>query len=150
MQGDGHLLAAPLSTDGQDDLRFVLLCSQVTVVNSEGAFYETLRHRALHAAAAQGQGQVQMQGQGRADFMLTSAESDSGLLVGVVKTAGSKCNRCWYYSTSVGHGSVAGAEVDTAAWAGVDTGTGAQHDSVHSDLCLRCAAVLRTDKHPVA
>ena len=51
--------------------------------------------------------------------------SESGLSVGVARAKGRKCDRCWYYSENVGH------------------------HAQHSDLCLRCAAVLEKDNHIV-
>eukprot|EP00605_Chrysophyceae_sp_TOSAG23-4_P002147 GSChrysophyteH1.ASY1.ANO1.2375.1 assembled CDS len=89
IQGDRMLLEEAQSTDGCDDLRFVLMASQVTVVDSE-----------LELIAL-------------------------GLSVGVARAKGRKCDRCWYYSENVGH------------------------HAQHSDLCLRCAAVLEKDNHIV-
>jgi isoleucyl-tRNA synthetase len=54
---------------------------------------------------------------------VTAESSVSGVTVGVTRAHGAKCGRCWLYCTSVG-----------------------MH-AVHSDVCLRCADVLKTDGH---
>jgi isoleucyl-tRNA synthetase len=100
MKGDASILAKPASTNGVDDLRFLLMTSQVSVVGSAAEVLESCP-----------------------DFRVASADSASGLTVGVKRAAGKKCDRCWYYSDSVGH------------------------DHEHSELCLRCADVVRTDGH---
>lgn len=102
IQGDAKLLAKDESTNGMDDLRFILMTSQVTIVDTPA---EVLA---------------------KCDTYKTeSGESESGLTIGVTKAAGVKCDRCWYYSDSVGE------------------------DHEHSDVCLRCADVIRTDNHVI-
>ena len=59
-------------------------------------------------------------------YKIESGDSESGLTIGVTKAKGVKCDRCWYYSDSVGE------------------------DHEHSDICLRCADVIRTDNHQIS
>jgi isoleucyl-tRNA synthetase len=98
MQGDAKLLAHAESTNGMDDLRFILMTSQVTVVDSPAEVLSQCD-----------------------TYKIESTDSESGLTIGVAKANGVKCDRCWYYSESVGE------------------------DHEHSDICLRCADVVRTD-----
>jgi len=91
------------STNAADDLRFVLMVSQVEVVDSEGSVMEQCP-----------------------DYHSRSSASESGVTVGVALAKGKKCDRCWYYSDTVGH------------------------DHTHDDVCLRCAEVLVTDGYVVA
>jgi isoleucyl-tRNA synthetase len=104
LQGDSQLLAHAVDTNGCDDLRFVFIASQVTVVGSASE----LRAHCQEA------------------YILPSDESQSGLVLGVARARGTKCQRCWYYSESVGK------------------------DHEHVDVCLRCADVIRVDKHRIA
>ena len=60
-----------------------------------------------------------------AHITLRIAESESGLTIGVMRAQGTKCDRCWYYSDSVGE------------------------DHEHSDICLRCADVIRKDGYKI-
>ncbi|GET37073.1 isoleucine--tRNA ligase [Microseira wollei] len=64
-------------TNGVDELRYLLICSQVELVDSPAALEE-----------------LQYKGQ-----------SDT-LLIGVVKADGTKCDRCWNYSVHVGESSL--------------------------------------------
>lgn len=106
MQGDASLLAKPMSTNGVDDLRFLFLVSQVEVVDS----VEEVRLRCPQYNVVAAQGGV--------------AGTDAGYVsVGVSKAIGKKCDRCWFYSDSVG----------------------LDHD--HGELCLRCATVVKEDKY---
>ena len=102
MRGDDMLLAQPVSTNGIDDLRFVLMTSQVQVVNDADDVIKSCP-----------------------SYRLLTGETESGVTVGVTKALGKKCDRCWYYSESVGH----------------------SHD--HADICLRCDDVIKRDKHVV-
>jgi len=90
------------STNKVDDLRFAFMVSQVHLDDSE---------EALLAACPV--------------HHITSAASESGVAVGTTRAAGKKCDRCWYYSETVGE------------------------DHEHTELCLRCADVVRTDKYVV-
>jgi isoleucyl-tRNA synthetase len=83
-----------------DDLRFMLMVSQIEIVSSLEAL-----QRACPA------------------HQLLPEASESGVAIGVTRADGKKCDRCWYYSPNVGQ------------------------DHVHSDLCLRCADVVKADKH---
>lgn len=103
MQGDAKLLAKAESTNGMDDLRFILMTSQVTVVDSPAEVLSSCD-----------------------TYKIESGDSESGLTIGVTKAKGVKCDRCWYYSDSVGE------------------------DHEHSDICLRCADVIRTDNHQIS
>ena len=109
LQGDDTFLPTPVQTDGCDDLRFVFMASQVTVVSSEEEVIERCgeQHDGCYLLAGSGTG------------------TDSGISVGVARAAGRKCDRCWYYSESVGQ------------------------DAEHTDVCLRCASVIRADNHSV-
>ncbi len=102
MEGDKKLLSQAESTNGMDDLRFVLMTSQVTVVDSPGDVLSKC-----------------------GTYNIASGESESGLTIGVMKAQGTKCDRCWYYSDSVGE------------------------DSEHDDICLRCADVIRKDGYKI-
>lgn len=103
MRGDDKLLAKPVSTNGIDDLRFVFMTSQVSVVKSADEIAASCPL-----------------------YRLGATDTESGITVGVTKALGKKCERCWYYSESVGH-----------------------DDHQHGDLCQRCDDVIKTDKHEV-
>jgi isoleucyl-tRNA synthetase len=77
MKGDATFLPEPASTNGIDDLRFILMVSRVTLVDIKGL------------AAVGGYG-------------ITAEESESGVGVAVTKAPGKKCDRCWFYSESTG------------------------------------------------
>ena len=103
IQGDTDLLSPPKGTNGVDDLRFVLLTSQVHVVKS-----------------------VEELGQSCPKYRIFEKDSESGASVGVTKASGHKCDRCWYYSPSVGH------------------------DTEHPEICPRCADAVRVDGYVVS
>lgn len=96
-KGDSEILATSQSTNGIDDLRFIFHVSQVDVVDS----LEEL--------------------QSQSTYLLPDSIMESGVHVGVARARGQKCQRCWYYCTSVGH-------------------------QKHSDLCHRCSHVITEDK----
>jgi len=102
LRGDDTLLAQPSSTNGVDDLRFILMTSQVRLASSPEDI----------AASCP-------------SYRLSPSETESGVTVGITKALGKKCERCWYYSESVGH----------------------SHD--HSEICLRCDDVIKRDNHVV-
>ena len=104
MKGDDKLLAQPQATNGIDDLRFVFQTSQISLAPSADAV-------ALACAA----------------FNLSARDSESGVTVGVMPAKGKKCDRCWYYSESVGE----------------------DHDHDLNDVCLRCADVVRKDGYSI-
>lgn len=103
MQGDKTFGASSESTNGMDDLRFILMTSRVTVVDSRDAVSATCS----------------------TDYTTSIEESESGLMVGVCKADGKKCDRCWYYSDSVGD------------------------DTDHPEVCMRCATVVKKDGYQV-
>jgi len=93
--GDDRLLAAPEKTNAVDDLRFVLMTSQVVLADSRAAVEEACGE------------------------LVSRAAGESGAFVGVARSAGQKCERCWFR----------------------DAGVGAEAD--HPACCARCAAVVR-------
>jgi isoleucyl-tRNA synthetase len=89
-----------------DDLRFILLVSQVRIVQSMEALVSECP-----------------------DYHLSPADVDSsktGVSVGVRRAGGKKCNRCWYYSSTV---------VDNSA-------TVIEDSENRKDLCSRCSHIL--------
>ena len=62
------------------------------------------------------------------DCSVADKNSESRLSVGVTRARGKKCDRCWYYSDSVGQ----------------------DRDPNLHDVCLRCADVVRKDGYNVA
>jgi isoleucyl-tRNA synthetase len=80
--GDENLIVPPEKTNGVDELRTVLMLSQVHVVESPDAVSSACDEK-----------------------YVSSGETSSGCIVGVSKAAGEKCGRCWFYDTQVGkHG----------------------------------------------
>ena len=101
MKGDDEgILPQPKTTNLIDDLRFILLTSQIKFVENPESVI------ALNP-----------------DFNLASAVNETAVHIGIKPANGKKCERCWYYSENVGD------------------------DHEHTDTCLRCASVLRTDNH---
>lgn len=99
---DSATATATGGTNKVDDLRFLLMVSQVHLAASP---------EAVEAACPQ--------------HLLTSVQAETKVTIGIVKAVGKKCQRCWYYSDTVGQ------------------------DHVHSEVCLRCAEVVKTDKYIV-
>lgn len=58
-------------------------------------------------------------------YCLDAKDTESGVSVGVARALGSKCDRCWYYGETVG----------------------ADHE--HSEVCPRCADVVKRDGYVV-
>lgn len=80
--GDESLIVPPVKTNGVDELRTVLMLSQVHVVDSVDDIKASCDEKYVSAS-----------------------ETSSGCVVGVTKAAGTKCGRCWFYDTEVGkHG----------------------------------------------
>lgn len=77
--GDESLLSVPEKTNGVDELRTVLMLSQVHLVSS----MEDL------ASACD-------------EKYISGSDTASGCVVGVAKAAGSKCGRCWFYDAQIG------------------------------------------------
>jgi len=98
LKPDGSMLATSgTSVNGVDDIRFLLLSSEVTFVDSADDV----------AAACD------------AKHIIQAADTESGVVVGVAKADGDKCERCWFFSASVG-----------------------THDGLHN-VCPRCAAAVK-------
>ena len=85
-----------------DDLRLIFMVSEIIIESS----YESLQT----ACPA---------------YVLPMEATDSNIAIGVTRAIGGKCDRCWYYSSSIGS------------------------DHEHPELCLRCADVVRIDKYVV-
>lgn len=100
--GDKNLESKAVSTNGVDDLRFVLLTSRVTMVSN------------LEEVVAK-----------CPSYHVGAKESESGISVGICKAEGKKCDRCWFYSESVGD----------------------DHD--HPEVCPRCADAVKVDGYSV-
>ena len=66
-----------------DELKYLLTVSQVELLPA-GASTEALKEKC------------------GTDFVTPAAEGDSPFAVGVAKAKGTKCNRCWHYSETVG------------------------------------------------
>eukprot|EP01038_Epipyxis_sp_PR26KG_P006503 gene6503-8940_t len=81
LQGDKTISHKPLSTNNIDDLRFLLMVSQVTIVED----LDELLTRCPDYSV-----------------LVKTGQSESGVNVGVTKANGNKCDRCWYYCESVG------------------------------------------------
>lgn len=99
LDGDENLVFPPEKTNGVDELRTVLMVSQIHLVNNHD--------------------QV-VQGCGGEKYVAAPDSTLSGATVGVVKTSGKKCGRCWFYDNNVGK-------------LGLPHGT---------DLCQRCDAAI--------
>jgi len=81
LDGDENLISPPVKTNGVDELRTVLMLSQIKVVDS-------LDQLSDHC-----------------DEKYISKSTVSGCVVGVKKAEGLKCGRCWFYDKQVGkHG----------------------------------------------
>lgn len=77
--GDDHLISPPIKTNGVDELRTVLMLSQVHVVDEKARVSEAC------------------------DSQYTlEQDTSSGCVVGVRKASGTKCARCWFYDDHVG------------------------------------------------
>eukprot|EP00980_Cylindrotheca_fusiformis_P008259 scaffold1736_cov127-Cylindrotheca_fusiformis.AAC.73 len=77
--GDEHLIVPPVKTNGVDELRTVLMLSQVHLVDTPEEIANSCDEK-----------------------YISSAETLSGCTVGVAKAAGKKCERCWFYDTEIG------------------------------------------------
>mmetsp|Transcript_24655 Transcript_24655/g.60532 ORF Transcript_24655/g.60532 Transcript_24655/m.60532 type:complete len:1048 (+) Transcript_24655:51-3194(+) len=91
--GDEHLVVPAVKTNGVDELRTVLMLSQVHIVDSP---------EAISAACD--------------EKYMSVGETTSGCEIGVTKAAGVKCERCWFYDTTIGE----------------------DESLSHSDVCQRC------------
>ena len=77
LRGDEDFLSTSCSTNEVDDLRFILLVSKVTIVDTSHEIFRCCP-----------------------DFNLLGT-SESGVHIGVKHAAGKKCERCWYFSETV-------------------------------------------------
>lgn len=77
--GDEHLIVPPVKTNGVDELRTVLMLSQVHVVQSQDEISSACDEK-----------------------YVSGSDTASGCIVGVSKAAGTKCGRCWFFDTQVG------------------------------------------------
>lgn len=77
--GDENLIYPPEKTNGVDELRTVLMLSQVQLVDSEDAVKDACEEK----------------------YVMLS-EGIPGAVVGVRKASGEKCQRCWFYDNQVG------------------------------------------------
>ena len=77
--GDENLIVPPVKTNGVDELRTVLMLSQVHVVESADEVSSTCDEK-----------------------YISSKDTSSGCVVGVSKAEGTKCGRCWFFDTQVG------------------------------------------------
>ncbi len=71
-------------SNGVDDLRFILMVSNVTLVQSEGDVVKSAAER------------------NGTRFVTHANDSESGCSVGVARSNSIKCERCWYRCSSVG------------------------------------------------
>jgi len=77
--GDDHLISPPKRTNGVDELRTVLMLSQVHIVSDKAQ----VDSECLPAH-------------------VSTEETTSKTYIGVKKAAGKKCERCWFYDEKVG------------------------------------------------
>lgn len=81
LDGDENLISPPVKTNGVDELRTVLMLSQIKIVDSVDQLSN------------------------HCDEKYISKSTVSGCIVGVKKAEGQKCGRCWFYDKQVGkHG----------------------------------------------
>eukprot|EP00429_Kryptoperidinium_foliaceum_P010472 CAMPEP_0176001570 /NCGR_PEP_ID=MMETSP0120_2-20121206/194_1 /TAXON_ID=160619 /ORGANISM="Kryptoperidinium foliaceum, Strain CCMP 1326" /LENGTH=1037 /DNA_ID=CAMNT_0017334121 /DNA_START=171 /DNA_END=3285 /DNA_ORIENTATION=+ len=77
--GDENLVVPSVKTNGVDELRTVLMLSQVYVVDSLDKIKASCDEK-----------------------YISGADTSSGCVVGVTKAEGTKCGRCWFYDTQIG------------------------------------------------
>jgi isoleucyl-tRNA synthetase len=79
LDGDKGLVYPPVKTNGVDDLRTVLMLSQVNLVDSEAAIAEACDEQ-----------------------YIATTGTLSGCVIGIKKADGEKCARCWFYAEELG------------------------------------------------
>lgn len=79
-ESDENILHPPVKTNGVDDLRTVLMISQVHLVDSPDDVSESCDDK----------------------YTMTS---ENGVVVGVKNASGNKCGRCWFFDGTVGRAS---------------------------------------------
>lgn len=77
--GDESLISPAVKTNGVDELRTVLMLSQVNLVKSEDELASICDEK-----------------------YISQQETASGCIVGVAKASGTKCGRCWFYDSQIG------------------------------------------------
>jgi isoleucyl-tRNA synthetase len=77
--GDEGLISPPEKTNGVDELRTVLMLSQIRLVESKEELYSLCNEK-----------------------YIAGSSTTSGCYVGVAKAEGSKCGRCWFYDAQIG------------------------------------------------
>lgn len=77
--GDEHLIVPPVKTNGIDELRTVLMLSQVHVVENQDEIMAACDSK-----------------------YVSGTDTSSGFTIGVSKASGTKCGRCWFFDTQVG------------------------------------------------
>jgi isoleucyl-tRNA synthetase len=77
--GDEHLIVPPMKTNGVDELRTVLMLSQVHVLDNQDEVASACDEK-----------------------YISTADTLSGCVVGITKAAGIKCGRCWFHDTQIG------------------------------------------------
>ena len=101
LDGDVGLISPPIKTNGVDELRTVLMMSQINLVDRP----EDVVEHCLEA------------------HQVLATNALSGIMVGVTKAKGHKCERCWFYDKEIGSSS----------------------DRKHGDdLCQRCDEAITT------
>ena len=101
LDGDVGLISPPIKTNGVDELRTVLMMSQINLVDRP----EDVIEHCLEA------------------HQVLATNALSGIMVGVTKAKGHKCERCWFYDKEIGSSS----------------------DRKHGDdLCQRCDEAITT------
>lgn len=78
--GDDDLISPPVKTNGVDELRTVLMLSEVHIVDQLDEIKDTC-----------------------ASEYISTSDTLSGCIVGVKRASGNKCERCWFFDKQVGH-----------------------------------------------
>lgn len=79
MMGDESLIIPPVKTNGVDELRTTLMLSQIHIVDSPEMILDSCDEK-----------------------YVSTSDTSSGCIVGVTKSEGTKCGRCWFYDTQIG------------------------------------------------
>ena len=107
LEGDNMILANSIKTNNIDDMRFIFIASQVKLALNDSDIINNT------------------------SYYLNSSDTESNVTLGVSKADGIKCERCWYYCTSVNSTSL----------------TTTTSETKYDDLCNRCKEVIKIDKH---
>ena len=79
MMGDESLIIPPVKTNGVDELRTTLMLSQIHIVDGPEMILDSCDEK-----------------------YVSTSDTSSGCIVGVTKSEGTKCGRCWFYDTQIG------------------------------------------------